>query len=172
MKDPYYRKIIAGLEGPFDPDAFEECAVALLQDAYPSLATVHGGLDAGVDGAIGDGQGEAYPLVVTTAKNVRQNLRKSLRSYVCSGKERRRAVLATSRKVTPPERRKLETIAREKLGFTLINVHDQYDFAHRLYRNSRWALELLGVTGDPPALYGGAADASAAPGHRAGRSGS
>ncbi len=151
MKDPYYRRILAGLDGPLDPNVFEESAVALLQDKYPSLASVHGGSDAGMDGGIGDEQGEAYPLVVTTAEDIRRNLRRSLESYAGGGKERRRAVLATSRRVTPPERRELEAIAAD-LGFTLVNVHDQYDFAHRLYHDSRWALELLGVTGEPPAL--------------------
>jgi hypothetical protein len=152
VRDPYYRKILSGLEQLDNPAAFEECACDLLRDAFPSLAWVHGGSDAGMDGAIADGEGEAYPLIVTTGKDLSRNLRESLASYVRHGKERRRAVLATSRKVNPSKRRELEAIARDEQGFTLVNIYDQYDFAARLYRNSRWARELLGVTGEPPAL--------------------
>lgn len=152
MRDPYYRKIIAGLEGLDNPTAFEECAAALLQKAYSTLAPVHGGADAGMDGAIADSKGEANPLIVTTGRDLARNLRKSLASYVRSGKKRRRAVFATSRKVTPPKRRELERIALEEHGFTLVNVHDQYDLAARLYRDSRWVRDLLGITGEPPAL--------------------
>lgn len=150
MKDPYYRKILAGLERLDHPDAFEECACDLLRKAYPSLVWIRGGSDAGMDGAIADGEGEAYPVVVTTG-DVARNLRESLGSYIRSGKKGCRAVLATSRKLTPPKRRKLERIAHDEFGFTLI-IHDRYDFAARLYRDSRWALDLLGITGEPPAL--------------------
>ena len=59
--------------------------------------------------------------------------------------------MATSRELTPRKRRNLEARARQ-LGFTLRNIHDRDDFTGRLYRNSKWRLELLGLPGTPPAL--------------------
>ncbi len=61
------------------------------------------------------------------------------------------AVVATSQALTPQRRRNLGARARE-LGFTLRNIHDRGDFTGRLYSNSKWRLELLGLPGDPPAL--------------------
>ncbi len=152
VKDPYYQKILAALDGPLDRDAFEECAVALLQDAYPGLIPIPGGSDAGMDGAIADGESEPYPLVVTTAKNVIGNLAMSLDSYVRHGGGRRRVVIATSQSLTAQRARNLAKKAREK-GFLLVAApHERSDIAQRLYRNSRWTRELLGITGDPPAL--------------------
>ncbi|HEX9734895.1 MAG TPA: ATP-binding protein [Thermoanaerobaculia bacterium] len=152
MKDPYYQKILVGLDRLDNPAAFEECACDLLRKVYPSLVWIRGGSDAGMDGAIADGDAEAYPLVVTTERDFTRNLKRSLASYTRSGKTRRRAVFATSRSVTPTKQRELERIARTEYGFTLVYVHHRYDFAARLYRDSRWVRDLLGITGEPPAL--------------------
>ncbi len=83
MRDPFYRQIIAGLEAKdFDPQVFERCVCDLLRDdPFPSLAPIPGGNDAGMDGAIADGGGEAYPLVCTTDNDVIGNLTASLESY-------------------------------------------------------------------------------------------
>ena len=152
MKDPYYRKILEGLRGPLDPNAFEECAVALLQkEAYRKLVPIHGGHDDGMDGAIADGEGEAYPLIATTAKDVIRNLSKNLDAYIAGGGPRRKAVVATSTELTATKRKNLQQRAKEK-GFDLVQIHDQWDIAGRLYRDSRWTKELLGVTGEPAAL--------------------
>lgn len=151
MRDPHYRKILDGLEGPLDPSLFEDCVVDLLRESYPGLVPVRGGQDAGMDGAIGDGAGAPFPLVVTTAKNVIGNLTRSLDSHSASGSPRRRIVLATSRVLTPVKRRNLQRRATEK-GYLLVQIHDRHDLASRLYRNSRWAHDLLGLTGTPSAL--------------------
>ncbi len=151
MKDPYYRQILEGLAGRLDGQFFENSVSALLMDAYPSLVPVYGGGDGGMDGAIADGEGETFPLIVTTAHDVIGNLTRNLNSLLTSGRDRRRVVFATSQALTPLRRRNLEIRAREK-GFTLVQIHDRRDIAGRLYRDSRQALDLLGITGEPPAL--------------------
>jgi hypothetical protein len=151
VKDPYYRKILEGLAGPLDPHAFQSCANDLLKDIYPGLVRIHGSYDYGMDGAIADGEGEAFPLIVTTAMDVIGNLTRSLHSYARSGGPRRLAVVAISTALTPTKRRNLEKRAQDR-EFTLVQIHDRWDFADRLYRNSRWARELLGVTPEPSAL--------------------
>ncbi len=151
MRDPYYRKILEGLNGPLDSNVFDACADDLLREVYSGLVPVRGGRDYGMDGAIADGEDEPFPLIATTAQDVSRNLRESLSSYVKGGGSRRKAVLATSRALTPKRRKDLHAKAREK-GFVLLQIHDQDDFADRLYRNSRWTKELLGLEGKPAAL--------------------
>lgn len=150
-KDPHYRKILEALDGPLDPHLFEECAQDLLRDVYPYLVPIPGGDDAGMDGAIADGEGEAYPLVATTDQSPIRNLTRSLDSYSEAGGERRKVVMATSTELSPRQRRNLEERAREQ-GFTLVQLFEQRALADRFYRCSRWAKELLGVTGRPAAL--------------------
>ena len=151
VRDPLYRKIEERLGGRLDPVLFERCAVDLLRDVYPGLTPVAGGGDAGMDGAIPDATGEPLPLIVTTAKNVIGNLTSSLESYGHSGGSTTEAVAAASQPLSAQRRRNLETRAKE-LGFTLRNIHARDDLAKRLYRDSKWRLELLGLPGDPPAL--------------------
>lgn len=151
MRDPYYRKILEGLDGPLDPNVFEACAVDLLREVYPGLVPVRGGGDYGMDGAIADGEDEPFPLIVTTAQDVSRNLRKNLSSYVEGAGPRRKAVLATSRQLTPTQRRNLHGKARKR-NFALVQIHDQRDFADRFHRNSFWARELLGLERKPAAL--------------------
>ena len=104
-----------------------------------------------MDGAVGDGEGTAFPLVCTTQASVISNLTRSLESYIKEGGTRRRVVLATSQSLTPKKRRNLEGRSQQ-LGFTLVQIHDHDDFVDRLYRSPQWRRELLGLTGDPPAL--------------------
>ena len=80
-QDPFYEQILAGLNGTLDPQQFEDCMADLLRELFPTLVPVHGGKDSGMDGAIADGEGEPYPLVTTTAKDVRRNLRKSITPF-------------------------------------------------------------------------------------------
>src|SRR3954469_6403148 len=100
LRDPLYKQILAGLAGRLDPEAFERCAAALLQPIYPGLVPVRGGCDAGMDGAVADGEGPAYPLVCTTGTAVLANLKRSLRSYLKDGGTRRLVVVATSQQLT------------------------------------------------------------------------
>jgi hypothetical protein len=150
-RDPFFRKILEGLTGHLDPQLFEECVQDLLREDFPGLAGVHGGSDAGMDGAIPDGEGSPFTLVVTTRDDVIGNLTQSLKARLAAGDTRRKAVLATSQALSPRRRSNLERRA-EKLGFVLVQTFDSRDIASRLSRNSRWTKMLLGITGDPPAL--------------------
>lgn len=151
VRDPLYRSIEKRLGERLDPDLFERCAVELLRDVYPGLVPITGGDDGGRDGAISSHAGEPLPLVVTTSQRVLGNLTRNLKRYRRAGGSALEAVLATSQELTGRKVRNLEKRARE-LGFTLRNVHDQRDFTGRLYRNPMWRKELLGLTGDLPAL--------------------
>ncbi len=151
-RDPFYRQIIDGLNGHLDPEDFERCACDLLrQTAWPGLVPIRGGTDAGMDGGVADGEGTAFPLVCTTAKNVLGNLTRSLQSYKRAGGIRRKVILATSCALTPRKRSNLENRA-EKHSFQLVQIYDQAAMADLLYRDPSWCLELLGLTGEPPAL--------------------
>ena len=90
-------------------------------------------------------------LVVTTAESVIGNLTSNLKSYRGGGGTASEAVVATSRPLTGRQRRNLEKQADE-FGIALRQVHDRADFVGRLYRDPEWRRELLGLTGDPPAL--------------------
>ena len=151
MKDLFYQQILAGLAGPLDPQVFERCMGDLLRDTFPGLVPVPGGNDAGMDGAIADGSGEPFPLVCTTEDDVIGNLTGSLDAFLKRGLSSRKVALATSQSLTPLRQRNLFERAREK-GFTMAQVIDQRGVADRLYRNSRWCKELLGLSGTPSAL--------------------
>jgi hypothetical protein len=151
IRDPFYQDIIRALNGKVDPELFEQCAADLLRDIYPGLVPIRGGTDAGMDGAISDTEGNAFPLVSTTEEDVIGNLTNSLKSYLNKGGTRRKMVSATSQRLTQRQRNNLEVRAQE-LGFTLIQIHSQEAIADLLYRNPPWCKELLGLTGQPSAL--------------------
>ena len=124
----------------------------LLREEYPGLVPVRGGADGGMDGAVADPRGGApVPLVATTAKSVIGNVTKNLKSYLGAGGAARDVIVATSQPLTARQRRNLERRVDE-LGFSLRQIHDQADFADRLYRDPAWRKELLALTGAPPAL--------------------
>ncbi|HEY3571871.1 MAG TPA: hypothetical protein VGP73_28335 [Thermoanaerobaculia bacterium] len=149
--DPFYEEILAGLNGPLDRYLFQDCITDLLRDTFPSLVPVRGGKDSGMDGAIADGEGEPYPLIVTTAKDVKRNLTRSLDSLLKRKRPRRKVVLATSRALTPEFQHKLKDVAQEK-GFTLVGLIEQSGVADRLRENGYWRERLLGLTGEPSTL--------------------
>ena len=151
LRDPFYQQIVDRLNQRLDPELFERCAAVLLRQMYPTLAPIRGGNDAGMDGAIADDEGTAFPLICTTSGNVLANLRRSLNSYVEKGGGRRKAIVATSRSLTAPKRRNLEEAA-SKLGFTLVQVYDQAVIADLLYASPEWCRELLALIGKPAAL--------------------
>jgi len=64
IRDPFYRDIVDRLDARLDPDLFEQCATDLLRDEWPSLVPVRGGTDAGMDGAIAEGEGRPSRLYV------------------------------------------------------------------------------------------------------------
>jgi len=102
IRDPFYRQIIDGLNQRLDPELFERCAAALLRHIYPGLVPVRGGDDAGMDGAIADGDGMPIPLISSTGKAVLANVKRSLNSYLKKGGMRRNVIVATSRELTAP----------------------------------------------------------------------
>jgi hypothetical protein len=150
-RDPLHRQILERLRGELDPQTFEDAVCDLLRDTFPGLVPIRGGSDAGRDGAIADGEGEAYPLVCTTGDDLIGNLTTSLDAYVRDGGSRRKVVLATSQELTPRRRRNLEKRALEK-GFTLVQVVEQRGIADRLYRDAGWRRKLLRLAGTPAAL--------------------
>ncbi len=151
-RDPLHRQILDRLKTvELNPKTFEDAVCDLLRDIFPSLVPIRGGSDSGRDGAIADGEGEAFPLVCTTESDVIGNLTKSLDSYLRDGGPRRKVVLATSQELTPRRRRNLEQRANEK-GFTLVQVIEQHGIAQRLYRDAGWRRKLLRLARTPAAL--------------------
>ena len=120
IRDPFYKDIIQGLNGSLDPELFEQCASDLLRNIYPGLVPIRGGSDAGMDGAISDGGGVAFPLVATTQGDVIGNLTKNLNSYLQKGGTRKRVVLTTSQKLTPQRRQNLSKWARLEVTFSMV----------------------------------------------------
>ena len=150
-RDPLFVQIRDGLSRPLDWKLFEKCAADLLRAVYPTLVPVFGGSDSGFDGAIADNEGEAFPLITTTAEDAIGNLTRNLRRYEERGGTRNKAVFVTSRKLTPQRRNNLFHRARV-LGFSLVQAYDQEAIANLLYCSPRWCKELLGLSGSPSAL--------------------
>ena len=150
-RDQFHCDIWNRLGQPLDADVFERCVCDLLRADYPALVPVRGGGDSGMDGAIGDGGGPAFPLICTTSSEVTGNLRKNLESYLRGGGNRRKAVVATSQDLTPRKRQNLVACGAE-LGFEVIQVYDRAALADRLYDDPTWCLELLGLTGNAQVL--------------------
>jgi hypothetical protein len=152
MAELFLEKIRDRLKGRvLNPQDFEDCMNQLLRKIFPGLFPVRGGTDAGMDGAIADGEGEAFPLVVTTAKDVERNLTKNLDSYLRGGEPRRKVVLATSQALTPPRQKKLKKLARSK-GVTLVQIIEQSGVAILLLENADWCEKLLDLTAEPSTL--------------------
>ncbi len=145
------QQILDALARPLDPNLFEECACDLLREVFPGLFPTRGGDDAGMDGGIADGQGEPFPLVCTTGRDVIGNLTKNLRTYKSKGGIRRKVALATSRELTGKKVQNLRKRAREE-EFELIGPYDRYAMRDHLYGRPDWCLKLLGLTGEPSAL--------------------
>lgn len=151
IRDPFYKQIIEHLNNPLDPELFEQCAADILRQDFPTLVPIRGGSDAGMDGAIADGAGVAFPLICTTSADVIGNLTKNINSYMENAGQRRKVVLVSSQRLTSRRRKNLEK-RTEELGFTLVQIYDQSAMADRLYYNQRWCHELLNMTGEPSPL--------------------
>ena len=150
--DPHDGAIVDALNGALDPSVFEACAVDLLRRDWPRIVPVAGGGDDGFDGAVADGSGrEPFPLVVTTARNLTGNLRQNLKRAQRKQAGLNRALFATSRRVTPQMRRKLDATAGE-IGVKLLQIYEQDWFAQHLYAEPPWCKRLLGLTGRVRAL--------------------
>ena len=149
--DPHHEAILDALNRKLDPDAFEECAADLLRRDWPTLVLVRGGADDGFDGAVADATDEPFPLVTTTGEKLVPNLARNLDRAKRKGWHSKKALFATSRRITGTTRNRLSQAARER-GVTLIQAYDQDWFAQRLYREPQWCWRLLRVTGRPAAL--------------------
>jgi hypothetical protein len=149
--DSLYQQILSKLDGPLDPQKFEDCMADVLRDIFPGLVPVRGGKDSGMDGAIADGEGAPFPLICTTSKDVSRNLSRSLDSFLKRGSKAWKVVLATSRALTPQQRFKIEDLAQSK-GFVLVQLIEQRGVADRLYHDRRWRTELLELSDPPSAL--------------------
>ncbi len=149
--DPHHQAILEGLQTSLNPTLFEACAVELVrQDGWP-VVPVHGGKDGGFDGAVADGDVHPFPIVTTTGEQLARNLSHSLRRVKQGKWNTRKAIFATSRRITAKVRGKLFDVANE-LGFNLVQTYDLHWFASRLYHDPHWCKELLNVTGRPRAL--------------------
>ena len=150
--DPHYGAILEGLNRRLDPELFEVCANDLLNRDWPGLVPIRGGQDDGFDGAIADTEGsDPFPLITTTSKELLRNIKSNLQQALRKRWKIKRAIFATSRRITPSMRKKLHKAASE-LGVHLVQTYDRYWFAARLYREPSWCKRLLGVTGRPSAL--------------------
>lgn len=149
IQDRLLVQIIRKIEEPLDPNVFERAAADLLEHTYPTLVPVPGGQDAGQDGITASPN--AIILVSTTSEDVERNLRGSLGSHIKHGGPARRAIFATTRSLNRAARDRLREIAREA-GFELVQIYAGNWFATTLYRDSLWRKELLGISGDAPAL--------------------
>lgn len=152
MGDRFFQDIRVELaERAFDPNVFEECVCDLLRDTYPGIVPVRGGDDAGMDAAIPTETGPPIPVIITTQEDVIGNLTRNMDRYLAKEGRQRRAVLATSRELTPRRRRNLEARAEEK-GFDLQQVFDGFALAQRFYCHPEWCRDLLGLNGQPASL--------------------
>jgi len=104
IRDPFYRQIIEALGRRLDGDRFEHCVTDLLRAYEPGLAPIRGGADEGMDSAIPDHEGPAYPLAVTTQHDVIGNLTRNLKQYIHKGGVRRKVQLATSQTLSVKQR--------------------------------------------------------------------
>jgi len=48
-RDPFYKKIIEGLNDKFDPELFEQCAADISMAEWPKLVSARGGANGGMD---------------------------------------------------------------------------------------------------------------------------
>ena len=152
LPDRLYEAIKRAINEEVDGVEFERCAVDLLSTYYPNLRPLSGGNDAGQDGLFELPDGRRGFIVSTTERDYARNLRKSVKSYLKAGGERRVVVFATTRRISGQMREKLKRELANEQGFTLHDVHDQGEFADLLYRNSKWRRDLLGVPGVAGAL--------------------
>jgi hypothetical protein len=151
IRDPFYRHIIARLDGDLDTDAFEQCSQDLLRTIYPTLVPIRGGNDSGMDGVTANLDGPPIVLVSTTGERVKRNLEESLDSMVSRGIPFRKIISATSRKLTPEEQKELRKTAKDR-KFKLVQIYERAGMANLLYQSPKWCRELLDLTGDPPPL--------------------
>lgn len=153
IRDPFYRDIEEALaQTRLDPDLFERLAAGLVESKGYPTNLVDGGADNGYDFEIVDASLEPGPGIVTTSANVIGNLRRNLaRNKANCPTAARKTYVVTSARLTPRRRDNLKTAAAE-IGYTLLGIADRSEVVRYIYANPGWALDLLGLTGQPAAL--------------------
>jgi hypothetical protein len=149
--DPLYEKIIERLGRVSDGDKFEACVADLLRAEWPTLIPIPGGDDTGMDGAWSDEMGAGL-VIATTGLDVIGNVTRNLEKHLAEGGTRRRVIVATTQTLTA---RRIRNIEERILTLGFSPAHSTYirqALADRLYRNSRWLKELLGISGMSSAL--------------------
>jgi len=151
MTDRLYNDIVTALEALNDGNKFQSCACDLLRKDYPRLVPISGGGDAGSDGRAHQTDGQIIQLISTTQDSVISNLDGSLEEAKRKSQESHGVLLATSRRLSPVQKRNL-TERTAAFGKTLLGIYDQEAFVNLLYHDAHWRMELLGLAGTPPAL--------------------
>lgn len=136
-----------------DRNEFEQRAMMLLKDIYPTLVPIAGGTDFGRDGDARD-DGATIRFMATTGSDVARNLRTGLVRLEEEDEERARVVVATSQPETARLKRRLQETAADH-GSELVELHGRQWLAAALHDHPEHRLALLGITGDPPALVPG-----------------
>ncbi len=145
-RDPLYEEIIERLGRVSDGDKFEACVADLLRAEWPTLIPIPGGDDAGMDGAWSDEMGAGL-LIATTGLNVIGNVTRNLEKHLAEGGTRRRVLVATTQSLTA---RRIRSIEDRICSLGFVPAHSTYSrqaLADRLYHDSRWLRELLGISG-------------------------
>ena len=148
--DRLYDEIRLRLASGVEPATFERIAIRLLRQLYPSLVPIEGPADAGADG-VGADAGGPFFVAVTTANDVRRNLKGSMASRAASDSEIVRVMVATTTMLSGVRQENLATMARDA-GFELVRVFDGAAFAEFLYGDADARMELLGISGGVEAL--------------------
>ena len=150
-RDPLRERILQRLNEISDDETFEACVCDLLRPEWPTLVPVPGGNDAGLDGAWVDQRGKGL-LIATTGSDVIGNVTQNLKKHLASGGDRRQVLVAASNSLSPQQCRNILDRITE-LEFTPAHQpYIQQAIADRLYHNSRWLKELLGLSGVASAL--------------------
>ncbi len=150
-RDPIREKIVQRLGEITDDRLFEACVCDLLRPEWPTLIPQPGGGDAGVDGAFTVGS-QFGVLVATIQKDVIGNVTKNLQAQIEAGLTGKPVLVVTSQGLSPTQCRKIEARIQE-LGFRVAHApYTRQAIADRLYHNSCWRKDLLGISGAPSAL--------------------
>lgn len=133
---------------------FEDCATALLGEAYPGMAPVTGGTDHGLDAEIVGPHGHVLGLVVTSSRTwegAQRSLRDSLKSARSHGRTLHQVMVANLAVVNQTKRLRLVEIARD-FNCELVQVFDRAWFANAFLANPEWRQKVLSIAGGPSSL--------------------
>ena len=121
--------------------------------SIPDSLLLRAEVTSGMDGLDTSDPDAPKILVATTGQDVRGNLVRNLQSHKSQNESigARHVVVATTQPAVGSLHESLREAASSE-DFHLVNVHGREAFADLLYGSSRWARELLGLSGVPSAL--------------------